>query len=213
MRFPGEREQEFVSILPFTPANRNNLIGWMAGRSDGDKYGTLRTYRFPKTRFVDGPLQVQARIDQDPQLSSQLTLWNQQGSTVIRGNLLVIPLEDTLLFAEPIYLQAERSPMPELRLVVLATQDRLAYAARFPDAMAQLLEGRGGAAPAPGPPTAGESLSEPRSTDLRSLIDRANQALNEYRRLTSEGKLGDAGAKLEDLKNILQEMNRSTPLK
>ncbi len=213
MRFPGEREQEFVSILPFTPANRNNLIGWMAGRSDGDKYGTLRTYRFPKTRFVDGPLQVQARIDQDPQLSSQLTLWNQQGSNVIRGNLLVIPLEDTLLFAEPIYLQAERSPMPELRLVVLATQDRLAYAARFPDAMAQLLEGRGGAAPAPGPPTAAESLSEPRSTDSRSLIDRANRALNEYRRLTSEGKLGDAGAKLEDLKNILQEMNRSTSLK
>ncbi len=103
--------------------------------------------------------------------------------------------------------------MPELRLVVLATQDRLAYAARFPDAMAQLLEGRGGAAPAPGPPTAAESLSEPRSTDSRSLIDRANRALNEYRRLTSEGKLGDAGAKLEDLKNILQEMNRSTSLK
>src|SRR5207245_8948338 len=94
-----------------------------------------------------------------------------------------------------------------------ATQDRLAYAVRLPDARAQLLEGRGGAAPLPGPPTAGESLSEPRSTDLRSLIDRANQALNEYRRLTSEGKLGDAGAKLEDLKNILQEMNRSNPLK
>src|SRR5215475_13076643 len=141
MRFPGEKTQEFVSILPFTPANRNNLIGWMAGRSDGEKYGTLRAYRFPKTRFVDGPLQIQARIDQDPQLSSQLTLWNQLGSTVIRGNLLVMPLEDTLLFVEPIYLQAERSPMPELRLVVLATQDRLAYAARFPDALSQLLEG------------------------------------------------------------------------
>src|SRR5262249_21276908 len=144
MRFPGETSLEFVSILPFTPANRNNLIGWMAGRSDGEKYGTLRTYRFPKTRFVDGPLQVQARIDQDPQLSSQLTLWNQQGSTVIRGNLLVIPLEDTLLFVEPIYLQAERSPMPELRLVVLATQDHLAYGTRFSDALTQLLEGRGG---------------------------------------------------------------------
>src|SRR5437899_6354048 len=142
MRFPGDKALEFVSRLPFTPANRNNLIGWIAGRSDGAQYGTLRTYRFPKTRFVDGPLQIQARIDQDPQLSSQLTLWNQQGSTVIRGNLLVIPLEDTLLFIEPIYLQAERSPMPELRLVVLATQDRLAYAARFPEALRSLLEGR-----------------------------------------------------------------------
>src|SRR5207249_11853940 len=135
-------EQEFVSILPFTPSDRNNLIGWMAARSDGDKYGTLRAYRFPKTRFVDGPLQIQARIDQDPQLSSQLTLWNQQGATVIRGNLLVLPLEDTLLFVEPIYLQAERSPMPELRLVVLATQDRLAYATRSPEALSQVREGR-----------------------------------------------------------------------
>ena len=219
MRFPGEKSLEFVSILPFTPANRNNLIGWMAGRSDGDKYGTLRTYRFPKTRFVDGPLQIQARIDQDPQLSSQLTLWNQQGSTVIRGNLLVIPLEDTLLFVEPIYLQAERSPMPELRLVVLATQDRLAYAPRFADAMSQLLEGRGvpaataaSAAPA-APPKSSEAGRQPATsaTDMRSLIERANQALADYRRLTSEGKLGDAGAKLDELNRTLEEMNRSSP--
>src|SRR3989454_2222245 len=212
MRFPGQTNQEFVSILPFTPANRNNLIGWMAGRSDGEKYGTLRTYRFPKTRFVDGPLQVQARIDQDPQLSSQLTLWNQQGSTVIRGNLLVIPLEDTLLYAEPIYLRAERSPMPELRLVVLATQDRLAYATRFSDALTQLLEGRGGAVITSATATSRtEPSSEARATDLRSLVDHANQALADYRRLTSEGKLGEAGAKLDDLKTILQEMNRSAP--
>ncbi|PYS13884.1 MAG: membrane protein, partial [Acidobacteria bacterium] len=212
-RFPGERNLEFVSIFPFTPANRNNMIAWMAGRSDGEKYGTLRTYRFPKTRFVDGPLQVQARIDQDPQLSSQLTLWNQQGSTVIRGNLLVIPLEDTLLYAEPIYLKAERSPMPELRLVVLATQDRLAYAPRFSDALTQLLEGRGDAVPTSAPASRPEPSTEARATDLRSLVDRANQALADYRRLTSEGKLGEAGAKLDDLKTILQEMNRSAPSK
>src|SRR5205823_4517000 len=201
MRFPGEREQEFVSILQFTPANRNNLIGWMAGRSDGDKYGTLRSYRFPKTRFVDGPLQVQARIDQDPQLSSQLTLWNQQGSTVIRGNLLVIPMEDTLLFIEPIYLQAERSPMPELRLVVLATQDRLAYAARFPEALSQLLQGSPAPASAPAAAEARPQPPPPNTTqpaDIRSLADRANQALADYRRLTSEGKLGEAGAKLDE---------------
>jgi uncharacterized protein len=212
MRFPGDKSLEFVSILPFTPANRNNLIGWMAGRSDGDKYGTLRTYRFPKTRFVDGPLQIQARIDQDPQLSSQLTLWNQQGSTVIRGNLLVIPLEDTLMFVEPIYLQAERSPMPELRLVVLATQDRLAYAPRFPEALAQLLEGRGGVSPpveAKAAPAPGQPPPAPAS-DVRSLINRANQALADYRRLTSEGKLGEAGTRLDELKRALEELNRSS---
>jgi uncharacterized membrane protein (UPF0182 family) len=216
MRFPGDQQQEFVSILPFTPANRNNMIGWIAGRSDGDKYGTLRAYRFPKTRFVDGPLQIQARIDQDPQLSSQLTLWNQQGSTVIRGNLLVIPLEDTLLFVEPIYLQAERSPMPELRLVVLATQDRLAYATRFPEALAQLLQGASvqTASVTEAKPGQVESAASPprEAVDLKSLIDQANQALTAYRRLTSEGKLGEAGAKLDELKRSLEEMNRVSPV-
>ena len=124
-------EVEFVEILPFTPANRNNLIGWIAGRSDGEHYGTSVVYNFPKTKLVDGPLQIEARIDQNAQLSGQLTLWNQQGSHVRRGTLLVIPIGKALLYAEPIYLQAERSPMPELRLVVLALQDRLAYGPTF----------------------------------------------------------------------------------
>jgi uncharacterized protein len=202
MRFPGESELEFVSILPFTPSNRNNLIGWMAGRSDGAKYGTIRAYHFPKTRFVDGPLQIQARIDQDPQLSSQLTLWNQQGSTVIRGNLLVLPLDDVLLFAEPMYLQAERSPMPELRLVVLATQDRLAYASRFPEALNSLLEGRPASITTTSSPST--ASSPPPTPNSRSVIDRANQALADYQKLTAEGKLGEAGMKLEELKRILQ---------
>jgi uncharacterized membrane protein (UPF0182 family) len=214
MRFPGETETEFVSILPFTPANRNNLIGWMAGRSDGDRYGALRVYRFPKTRFIDGPLQIQARIDQDPQLSSQFTLWNQQGSTVIRGNLLVLPLDDSLLFVEPVYLQAERSPMPELRLVVMASQDRLVYASRFPEALAQFIKGN------TGPPTTEFTASPSESTKtpldsgsagIGSLVERANQALSDYRRLTSDGRLAEAGAKLEELKRSLEEMQRTVP--
>ena len=129
---------EFIEILPFTPANRNNLIGWIAGRSDGAHYGNAVVYDFPKTRLVDGPLQVEARIDQNAQLSGQLSLWNQQGSHVRRGSLIVIPIGRGLLYAEPIYLQADRSPMPELRLVVLALQDRLAYGPTFEAAMAGL---------------------------------------------------------------------------
>ncbi len=141
MKLPGEDREEFVEILPFTPANRNNLIGWIAGRSDGAHYGTSVVYNFPKTKLVDGPLQIEARIDQNAQLSGQLTLWNQQGSHVRRGALLVIPTGKALLYAEPIYLQAERSPMPELRLVVLALQDRLAYGPTFESAMASLFGG------------------------------------------------------------------------
>src|SRR5580765_1307235 len=127
MKLPEESSIEFVEILPFTPANRNNLIGWIAGRSDAEHYGTAIVYDFPKTRLVDGPLQIEARVDQNAQLSGQLSLWNQQGSRVRRGALIVIPVGRALLYAEAIYLQAERSPMPELRLVVLALQDRPAY--------------------------------------------------------------------------------------
>ena len=114
------------------------MIGWIAARSDGAHYGTAVVYDFPKTRLVDGPQQIEARIDQNAQLSGQLTLWNQQGSHVRRGSLLVIPCGKALLYAEPIYLQAERSPMPELRLVVLALQDRLAYGPTFEAALASL---------------------------------------------------------------------------
>ena len=128
-------------ILPFTPANRNNLIGWIAGRSDREHYGQTVVFDFPKTKLIDGPLQIEARIDQNAQLSGQLTLWNQQGSHVRRGSLIVIPIGRALLYAEPIYLQADRSPMPELRLVVLAVQDRLAYGPTFAAAMAALFGG------------------------------------------------------------------------
>src|SRR5437867_1940570 len=166
---PGERGIEFVEVLPFTPANRNNLIGWIAGRSDGEQYGKAIVFDFPKTKLVEGPLQVEARIDQNAQLSGQLSLWNQQGSRVHRGSLLVIPIGRALLYAEAIYLQAERSPMPELRLVVLALQDRLAYGPTFETAMAALFGGGQStlsaaatpAAPVPRQPARDENAATP----------------------------------------------------
>jgi uncharacterized membrane protein (UPF0182 family) len=224
MTLPGEKTTEFVEILPFTPANRNNLIGWIAGRSDDQNYGKTVVYDFPKTKLVDGPLQVEARIDQNAQLSGQLSLWNQQGSHVRRGGLLVIPVGRALLYAEPIYLQAERSPMPELRLVVLALQDRLAYGPTFEVAMAALF-GNGQStlatapnAPTPAPSTAAglsaasavpsASATSPAATDTNGLISAAAKDLADYQRLTAEGKLGEAGQKLEALKQKLEALNR-----
>ena len=204
MKLPGETGMEFVNILPFTPANRNNLIGWIAGRSDGPHYGTAVVYNFPKTRLIDGPLQVEARIDQNAQLSGQLTLWNQQGSHVRRGNLLVIPTGKALLYAEPIYLQAERSPMPELRLVVLALQDRLAYGPTFESAMAGLFGGAASSTSAAAAPA--EPVHAP-VEDRSALIAEAAKDLADYQRLTAEGKLGEAGQKLEQLKRALDELN------
>jgi uncharacterized membrane protein (UPF0182 family) len=213
MKLPDESAVEFVEILPFTPANRNNLIGWIAGRSDGAHYGTSVVYDFPKTKLVDGPLQIEARIDQNAQLSGQLTLWNQQGSHVRRGTLLVIPCGRALLYAEPIYLQAERSPMPELRLVVLALQDRLAYGPTFDSAMRSLFAGEestlraAAASVEPAASTAAPRGAARPAEDLNALIAGAAKDLADYQRLTAEGKLGEAGQKLEQLKRKLDALN------
>jgi len=215
MTLPGESSGlEFVEILPFTPINRNNLIGWIAARSDGAHYGSAVVFDFPKTRLVDGPQQIEARIDQNAQLSGQLTLWNQQGSHVIRGSLLVIPCGHALLYAEPIYLQAQHSPMPELRLVVLALQDRLAYGPTFEAAMSSLF---GGEAPsltggeAQQPATGGGAVAAPGAPqpaiDANALIHQASRDFADYQRLTSEGKLSEAGQKLDDLKHVLDELS------
>jgi len=216
MTLPGESSTEFVEILPFTPANRNNLIGWIAGRSDREHYGQAVVYDFPKTKLIDGPLQIEARIDQNAQLSAQLTLWNQQGSHVRRGSLIVIPIGRALLYAEPIYLQADRSPMPELRLVVLAVQDRLAYGPTFEAAMAALFGGADSSLTLQNPtstpssvnrtpgPGAGAAMPE----DLNALINDAARDLSDYQQLTASGKLGEAGQKLEELKGRLEELQR-----
>ncbi len=212
MKLPGDTKLEFVEILPFTPLNRNNMIGWIAARCDGKNYGTAIVYDFPKTRLVDGPQQVEARIDQNAQISGQLTLWNQQGSHVLRGNLLVIPLGKTLLYAEPIYLQAAQSPMPELRLVVLALQDRLAYGPDFGTALASLfgtasssLTATAAAPQATSAPVAGGTPQPAES--VNALIQQASQDFNEYQSLTAAGRLGEAGKKLDDLKAVLGKLN------
>jgi uncharacterized protein len=225
MQLPGEpQSMEFVLILPFTPVNRNNLIGWIAGRSDGENYGKLLAYNFPKSHLIDGPLQIDARIDQNAQLSGQFTLWNQQGSRVIRGHLLVIPLGRSLLFVEPIYLQAEHSPMPELRIVVLATHEKLAYGQNFNEAMTNLF---GEAAVAqtsqtvsgqpsqtgpaqPGASPAASGATAPAPQNLQQLVNRAIQEFDDYQRLTAEGKLGEAGQKLEQHRRTLEEIRRLT---
>jgi len=217
MQLPGEQlKNEFVLILPFTPASRNNMIGWIAGRSDGENYGKLLGYNFPSSRLIDGPTQIEARIDQNAQLSGQFTLWNQQGSRVIRGHLLVIPIGRSLIFVEPIYLQAERSPMPELRLVVLATQEKLAYGQTFGEAMTGLF-GEAAAQPTPPPPTGQEAPKEgtpqptPAATppqNLQQLVNRAIQEFDDYQHLMSQGKFAEAGQKLEQHKRTLEEIRK-----
>jgi uncharacterized membrane protein (UPF0182 family) len=227
MQLPGEQNTplEFVNILPFTPSGpgRSNMIGWMAARSDGASYGRTLVYSFPKNVTVNGPAQIRARINQDPQLSQLMTLWSQRGSELLRGNLLVIPIGDALLYVEPFYLQSadSASKLPELRQVAVATQDQLKTAKTFEEALALLVPGAGTkqtTTPAQAPPAEtgaptkqtlpGQPPAQVSSPDIERLARQANQLLSEYERLTAEGRHREAGEKLDQLKQTLAELNR-----
>ncbi|MCS7259922.1 MAG: UPF0182 family protein [Anaerolineae bacterium] len=139
LQLPGGMREEFMLILPYTPANKDNLIAWIAGRCDDPYYGRLVVYRFPKQELIFGPRQIEARIDQVPEISAQLTLWGQRGSRVIRGNLLVIPLGYSLLYVEPLYLQAEQGQIPELKRVIVASGDRIVMSETLERALVELV--------------------------------------------------------------------------
>ncbi|RZM77709.1 UPF0182 family protein [Leptolyngbya iicbica] len=135
MRLPDQAEEDFIQLRPFTPAQRNNLVAWLAASSTGDRYGEMLLYRFPKQVLVFGPEQIEARINQDPAISQRISLWNTQGSRAIQGNLLVIPIERSLLYVEPLYLEAEQNSLPILARVILVYGNRIAMAETLPDAL------------------------------------------------------------------------------
>jgi uncharacterized membrane protein (UPF0182 family) len=141
MKLPEEDREEFVLILPFTPQDKPNLVAWMAARSDGEHYGDVTVFEFPKDRIFNGTAQIEARIDNDPAISEQFTLWDQSGSSVIRGNLLVIPIGESLLYAEPIYLQSDSLAFPELKRVILATNEDVVMEETLDDAIRAILGG------------------------------------------------------------------------
>jgi uncharacterized protein len=137
-RLPGEEELEFMLISPTTPENRDNMIGWMAAKSDPGSYGDLIVYKLPKDRLIYGPAQIEARIDQDPEISTQIALWDQRGSRVIRGNLMVIPIENSFLYVEPVFLLAEGVDIPQLQRVIVAIGDNIAMQPTMEGAMYEL---------------------------------------------------------------------------
>ncbi|MEN9870774.1 MAG: hypothetical protein RLZZ171_1762 [Cyanobacteriota bacterium] len=140
MKLPGSTVGEFVLILPFTPVNRDNMIAWMAARSDGTNYGKLNLYEFPKQELVYGPFQIEARIDQDPEIAEQITLWSQRGSRVIRGDILVIPLDGSLLYVQPLYLSAEQGELPELTRVIVAYDKEIVMTPSLEQSLAQVFD-------------------------------------------------------------------------
>jgi uncharacterized membrane protein (UPF0182 family) len=202
---PQSDRAEFVSVLPFTPKNKQVLIGWLAGLCDGDRYGQLLAYKFSKERRVLGPQQVETKIDQDPLLAGQLTIWDQKGSSVIRGNVLAIPIEQTLLYVEPIYLQADTAAYPELRLVVVMHGDDMAYGETFQQALDSLIASKStNSKVARGSPLPHLDLfSDGQSDDLPV---QANVAFERYLELQAEQRFEDAAIELRLLQEILQQM-------
>ena len=203
---PDSRDLQYILMMPFTPKNRQVLIGWIAGMCDPGNYGRFLAYRFPKDRRVLGTQQVETKIDQDSYLSGKLTLWDQRGSNVIRGNVLVIPVKDTLIYVEPIYLRAETAAYPELRLVAIMHDDTLAYAETFDKALMKLFgEEVTDAAPESLPVAAPSAPG-----DKNALIRQASDAFNRYIDATSRKQFQDAARALEQLEQSLKELDATT---
>jgi uncharacterized membrane protein (UPF0182 family) len=197
LRLPGEPKEEFVLLIPFNPSKRDNLSAWLAARSDPPHYGKLVVYNFPKQKLIYGPRQIEARIDQDSFISQQLSLWNQRGSQVIRGNLLVIPIERSLVYVEPLYIAAEKGRLPELKRVIVGFGDRIAMEETLEGAIARVFGGpvpQAGAEVAPSPPVG--AAEGPEKTLLEAAASALTRASEELRRVGELlQRLREAGAR------------------
>jgi uncharacterized protein len=208
MRVPGESREEFVLLTLFNPARRDNMIAWLAARSDPPNYGRLIVFNFPKQKLVYGPRQIDARIDQDPVISQQLALWNQRGSQVIRGSLLAIPIDQSLIYVQPLYLAAsEQGALPELRRVIVAYGNQIAMEPTLEQSLGRIF---GGLAPAPAAAaqkTAGPAATAPSDAVSRSLGQRAWEIWGRSQDALKRGDWAQYGAEQKRLEEILKSLS------
>jgi uncharacterized membrane protein (UPF0182 family) len=219
MQLPEEDSEEFILILPFTPKNRGNMISWLSARSDGEQYGKLLLYEFPKQSLVYGPNQVESRIDQNPDISSQLTLWNQQGSRVIRDDLLVIPIEGSLLYIKPVYLSAEQRELPELRRVIVTYDSQTIMAPSLDAAFQQLFGDRPSSSDEDSGEEPAESAQEteagvvtptiPPTGEVRDLAQNALDAYQNAQNALREGNWSEYGRYQTELESILRQLSEA----
>jgi uncharacterized protein len=218
MKLPGEDHEEFILMLPFTPRLKDNLAAWMVARSDGDHYGQLVVYTFPKQKLIYGPKQMVARINQDPAVSQQITLWDQSGSSVIRGTLLVIPIENSLVYIQPLYLKAEDGRIPELKRVIVGYQNTIAMGVDLEDALGQIFGTDGATARAeraavrtqPGQPGQPAKAAPP----APGAESPAQRAVRQYRAVNDAARAGDwgrFGRELDALGRTLDELSKAKP--
>ena len=208
MRLPDEEMEEFLLMLPFTPANKEIAIGWLAARADGANYGKLLAYHFPKERTVDGPSLVENRIGQDTVITEQLALWSRGGSNVIRGNLLLIPLARSMLYVEPVFLEAEAGGLPELKRIIVATGEKIAMEPTLEESIAAIFgvevppAGPGGEPP--------EEPVEPVPANVAALIQEARQHYDQAQQYLKAGDWTGYGEELDALKAVLDQLAELT---
>jgi uncharacterized protein len=214
MRLPQEKEEEFILMLPFTPGRKDNLSAWMVARSDGDDYGRLMVYRFPKQKLVYGPRQIVARINQDAEISRQISLWDQRGSQVIQGQLLVIPIEEGLIYVRPLYIRSESGKIPELKRVVVAYENKIAMEETLEAALARIFSGVFGEAqqisataqPAAAPSSPAEAATAAGGANvLRDARDAYERAIQAQR----QGDWAKYGEEIKKLGSILENLSRA----
>lgn len=212
MRLPDEDKEEFLLMLPFTPVNKNNAIGWLAARSDGENYGKLRAYLFPKERLVYGPSQIENRIQQDTVITEQLALWSRGGSRVIRGNLLLIPLEKSMIYIEPVFLQSESGGLPELKRVIISLGDQIVMMPTLKEGLTSIFgttmaEGTPPVPEAAQPEMPVTSPDETVSKDIAELIDQAQHHYDRAQEYLLTGDWAGYGNELQSLKDVLDRLS------
>jgi uncharacterized membrane protein (UPF0182 family) len=206
MRLPGEQGEEFVLLTPYNPNKKDNMIAWLAARSDGPHYGKLIVYVFPKQKLIYGLRQIEARIDQDAYISQQLTLWSQRGSQVIRGSLLAIPIEKSLLYVQPLYLAAEKGSLPELKRVIVAFGNQIAMEDTLEASLQQIF-----GAPGRAPATPSETAAAPPAlggadATMRALADQAWQQYGRAQELLRQGNFAGYGEEIKRLEGTLKQL-------
>jgi hypothetical protein len=215
MKLPGERAEEFILMLPFTPKNKDNLAAWMVARADGEHYGKLIAYRFPKQKLIYGPKQIVGLVNQDPEISRQLTLWNQRGSQVIFGTLMVIPIKESLIYVQPLYLRAETGRIPELRRVIVAAENQIAMEPTLEASLARIFgsataeTAQAAAAQATAVQPGAQPAAPPPAATAQGLA--AAQAKQHHERAIQAQRDGDwarYGEELKRLGAVLEQMTK-----
>jgi hypothetical protein len=200
MKLPDSVQEEFVLLMPFTPAERPNMVSWLAALNDGERYGQLVNFVFPRGKQLDGPEQVEARINNDPDISQQFTLWGQVGSEVLRGNLLVVPIDNTILYVEPVFLQAENLAFPELKQIIVADAGEVVMRPTLRAALAALTDSSTAAPSLDSPqPDTGSSTTAPAPSDAMTIPEALGDATDAIDALDMA---------LEELRRSLEELNR-----